>query len=444
VKRVSRLARALLSALLLAPLPSCTSEVREAAKGPNLVVIVSDDLGYAQLSYNGSTRVATPRLDSLCREGVYFTQAYVTAPTCAPSRAGLMTGRHQARYRYESLVGPVERQLDLDVGVDTREIFLPQLLREAGYATAVIGKWHLGYEDEFHPNRRGVDYFFGFLARGRYFWDDDSKGGGDILRNEDPVEGTGYLTEVFAAEAAAFIRSHRDRPFFLYFAPWNVHVPLQVPDRYIPQGGTVMDGMVKALDDSVGVVLDALRSEGLEQNTLVVFINDNGAQQYASNAPLRGGKYGLYEGGIRVPLAMRWPGGLPSGRTFDHPVIQLDILPTLLALGGGELPDDREYDGVNLLPYLSAERPAPPHESLYWRAVNMEGDVRLQAIRVGDLKLTVRPNEALGVDRVELYDLARDRSESADLSRERPDDVRRLRQALTTWQERVTNPSQYR
>jgi arylsulfatase A-like enzyme len=417
--------------------------VDEPPQQPNIVVIVSDDLGYAQLGYNGSARIATPHLDSICREGVYFTQGYASAPTCAPSRAGLMTGRYQSRFRYESLTGPISRQAEEDIGVDTREVFLPRLLQQAGYSTAVIGKWHLGYNDKYHPNNRGVDYFFGFLTKGKYFWEDETEGRGAILRNREKVEGRGYLTEVYASEAAEFIRRNKTEPFFLYYSPWNVHAPLEVPEEYVPPGGSTMDGMVKALDDSVGVLLDTLREEGLEKNTLVVFVNDNGGQRPMTNRPLRGGKRGVYEGGIRVPFAMRWPAHLRAGRTFDHPVTQLDILPTVVAQAGGELPRDREYDGVNLWPYLTGERSGPPHASLYWRHTDMEGRVLGYAVREGDLKLTVLPAEGEEPERIELYDLVRDVAEMHDLASRRPEDVRRLKESLESWEQRVGNPDQY-
>jgi arylsulfatase A-like enzyme len=439
----SILVRSVIWGVVVASAAACGTAVLDSPQRPNVVIIVGDDLGYSQLGYNGYEKVATPHLDSICREGVYFTQAYVSAPTCAPSRAGLMTGRYQARFGYESLTGPISRQISEDVGVDTREIFLPRLLQQAGYTTAVIGKWHLGYDDKYHPNNRGVDYFFGFLAKGRYFWEDDSPGRGPILRNKEELEGKGYLTEVFAAEAAEFIRRSKDEPFFLYYAPWNVHTPLTVPEHYIPAGGTTIDGMIKALDDSVGVILDALRDEALEQNTLVVFVNDNGGVRSAANRPLRGRKGGLREGGIRVPLAIRWPARLPSGRTYDHPVIQLDILPTVVARAGSELPRDREYDGVDLWAYLTGQKHERPHEALYWRHTDIDGQVLAYAVRSDDLKLTVQPAGDGGPERTELYDLAQDPGETTDLAARRPADARRLRRLIETWERRVKDPRQY-
>jgi arylsulfatase A-like enzyme len=411
------------------------SVVAGPERRPNIVVIVSDDLGYSQLGFNGYDKAATPHLDSICRRGVYFTQGYATSPLCAPSRAGLMTGRHQARYGYESQVGSVRRMTEKDTGVDTREILLPQLLKGAGYATAVVGKWHLGYNERYRPNQRGVDHFFGFLTKGRYFLDKDVRS--PILRNGQEVQGQGYLTEAFAAEAVEFIRRNKERPFFLYYAPFNVHEPHVVPAEYIPPGGQTLDGMIQALDRSVGTILEALSREGLERDTLVVFVNDNGG--YAeSNKPFRSGKETLYEGGIRVPFAMRWPGHLPEGLRYDPPVSQLDVFPTVAAAAGARLPDDREYDGVDLLPYLGGKRSGRPHDELRWRLTDMAGRIRGYALRAGNLKIVVDAQGNAGKERAELYDLAEDVGESRDLASARPEDLRKLMQALKAWEAGVT------
>ncbi|MEO1999527.1 MAG: sulfatase-like hydrolase/transferase, partial [Planctomycetaceae bacterium] len=367
--------------------------------------------------------------------GTYFSNGYVSGPVCAPTRAGLMTGRYQARINYETLTGPITRQIADDYGVDTREILLPQLLKNSGYTTAVIGKWHLGYNDKYHPNNRGVDDFFGFLAGGHdYFvWDTPATeaAGGPILRNQQKAEGTGYVTEALAREAARFIDRNRDKPFFLYYSPYNVHSPKVVPKNYLPADGDVMAGMIKALDDSMGVILDALQANGLTEKTLVVYVNDNGGT--GNNEPFRGKKGQLYEGGIRVPFAIRWPGQIPAGSVYDKPVISLDILPTVLSAVGGSLPNDRDYDGVNLLPHLSGHVAEPPHDILFWRYPR-----RGRAVRSADLKLLV---PVQGVP--ELYDLATDRSEARDIAAQHPDDVTRLRKAIDDWERIVASPDQY-
>lgn len=406
--------------------------VHAQAVRPNVVILVSDDLDYGKLGYTGYTAVATPHIDSVIRGGTFFPNGYVSGPVCAPTRAGLMTGRYQARIGYETLTGPIERQIADDYGVDTREVLLPQLLQRAGYATAVIGKWHLGYNDRYHPNQRGVDHFFGFLAGGHdYFvWDTPAvtTQGGPILRNRQKAAGEGYLTEALADEAARFIRDHQNEPFLLYYAPFNVHSPHVVPDRYLPADGDVMAGMIRALDESVGVLLAALDACQLTDNTLVVYLNDNGGTR--DNSPFRGKKGQLYEGGIRVPFAIRWPGRIPAGAAFNHPVMQLDILPTVVAAAGAMLPRDREYDGVNLLPFLTGENADRPHAELYWRYPAYG-----RAVRRGDLKLLL-PRQGQS----ELYDLAVDPGEQRDLAPERPQDVARLKAAIEDWEARVAAP----
>lgn len=305
------------------------------AQRPNIVIIVSDDLDYSTLGPSGY--VDTPHIDSIFEGGIQFSDGYVSAPVCAPARAGLMMGRYQARVGYQRTTGPIERQIAEDVGVDTREILLPQYLKEAGYVTGVFGKWHLGYNEKYRPNKRGVDYFFGFLAGAHdsYVWDTPEKGsmGGSILRNNEKAVGEGYITEAFAQEAAHFIDRNKDKPFFLYLSQLNVHTPETVPEKYIPAGGLVKDGMIRALDESIGVVLAALESAGVAKNTLVIFINDNGG--LGSNAPFRGGKGDLFEGGIRVAFAMKWPAKILARGTYTQPVTQLDILPTVVAATGG-------------------------------------------------------------------------------------------------------------
>jgi arylsulfatase A-like enzyme len=406
---------------------SARGEEASPVQRPNVVIIISDDLDYNSLS--STSYVDTPHIDSIIEAGTYFSNGYVSAAVCAPARAGLMMGRHQVRVGYQRTTGPIERQIEEDIGVDTREILLPQYLQEAGYVTGVIGKWHLGYNEKYRPNQRGVDYFFGFLAGAHdyYKWDTPETGviGGSILRNNEKVDGEGYITEAFAQEAASFIHRNSKQPFFLYYSPLNVHKPEVVPKKYIPPGGMVKDGMVKALDDSVGVILAALKSAGVMEHTLLVFINDNGGK--GNNAPFRGTKGEFFEGGIRVAFAMSWPGKIPARKIYAHPVTQLDILPTALAAAGVDLARDREYDGVNLLPYLAGQESGPPHEMLFWRSSKKN-----QAVRVGDLKLLLS-----GKRGVELYDLKRDRGEEHDLAADRPEDVKRLNDALTAWQARM-------
>jgi len=418
----------------------------EDNKKPNIVIIVADDLGYADLGCQGGREMSTPHIDSLATDGMKFTDAYVSGPVCAPTRAGLMTGRYQARFGYENLTGPVEVQIKTDLGVCTNEILLSQPMKAAGYRTAVIGKWHLGYNPKYRPNKRGFDYFFGFLPGGHdYFkWTTPPKGtrGGCIYQNEDQVEGEGYLTEKFTEEATEFIKRNRRQPFFLYLAYFNVHGPLAVPEKYckglptsMPKDRRTMVGMIHALDTGVGQVLDALRETGLERNTLVIFLGDNGGEGRScfDKGPLSGSKGTLWEGGIRVPFILRWPGRIPAGKIYSKPIIALDIFPTIVAAAGGQLPKDREIDGVNLLPYLTGAKVDSPHESLFWRYSPRGGSF---AIRKGNMKLLIHRGQP-----AMLFDLAMDIGEKHDLSKEKPQVAECLKKELMAWNAKMLKAS---
>jgi arylsulfatase A-like enzyme len=407
----------------------------EAPRKPNIVIILADDLGYADVGVQGGTEMSTPHIDSLARDGVRFTNGYVSGPVCAPARAGLLTGRYQARFGYENETEGVIVQVSTDRGVSTDEILLPQYLKEAGYETGAIGKWHLGYNQKYRPNRRGFDYFFGFLPGGHsYFEWRMPERGMRIYRNGDFVDGEGYLTEAFTREAVGFIRANRARPFFLYLAYFNVHRPLVVPEKYtrglpakLPEKRRKMIGMVQALDQGVGEVLAALRDAGLEDDTLVIFLGDNGGigRGIASNAPLARTKATLYEGGIRVPFMLRWPGRVPAGETYDAPVIALDLVPTVVTLAGGSLPSDREIDGVDILPYVTGARSGSPHEVLFWR-FGRRGESL--AVRRGDMKLLIHEGK-----RPRLFDLSADIGEKKNLAAAKPEVVVRLLEELTAW-----------
>jgi len=391
---------------------------------PNIVLIVADDLGYADLGIHGSGEIATPQIDSIARSGVRFTNAYVSAPVCAPSRAGLLTGRWQDRFGFEGNPEP-----GAGWGLPVGEKTLADRLKAAGYATAVFGKWHLGEKPEFHPNNRGFDEFFGFLSGMHSYFKANDPQWGAILRGNDPVELDKYLTLAIADESASFISRHKDKPFFLYAAFNAPHTPLEAPKNYLTRVSHITDpkrrtyaAMVQALDDGVGTILESIRQSGLEDKTVVFFISDNGgpilegaATNGSKNDPLRGGKAEVWEGGIRVPFFIRWPGHLPGGRVLDDPVISLDILPTALALAGA--PEDASLDGSNLLPWIDGKNPAPERGPFFWKFYDQ------LAVREGTTKL-VRPSAGKNL---ELYDLKADISESQDLAateKERASDLK--------------------
>ncbi|MHC4123050.1 MAG: sulfatase-like hydrolase/transferase [Planctomycetota bacterium] len=415
---------------------------------PNIVIILSDDLGYAELSCQGAKDLTTPNIDSLARDGIRCTDAYSSGPVCAPTRAGLMTGRYQNRFGYQTLTGSVQRQIEEDLGVPVSEIFFSQIIQKAGYKTAMIGKWHLGHNEKYRPYKRGFDEFFGFLPGGHdYFeWDCDihPTASGLIYRNEEPQKqppkGEGYLTDVFSDEAVSFIERNHSRPFLLYLAYNAVHTPLQVPEKYtrnlpdnLSEKRKKMIGMTHAMDAGIGRVLDALRKKGIEKNTLVIFFNDNGGvagMAGVSNAPLSGSKVQLKEGGIRVAFMLRWPGKINAGKIYDKPIISLDVFPMVVAAAQQQLPEDRKIDGINLLPYFRGEKKGSPHEYLFFRHV---GDY---AVRKGNFKLYISKKDK----NPRLFNLHEDIAEKNDLSDKFPEVVKKLKDALIEWESEMTPP----
>ncbi len=452
-----------------------------AAERPNIVLLVADDLGYGELGCQGNPQIPTPHVDSLANGGVRFTQGYVTASYCSASRAGLMTGRYQTRFGYE--FNPIgHHNEDLRAGLPLNEVTLAEYLRDSGYATALIGKWHLGGHAKFHPFRHGFDEFFGFTHEGHYFvpppyrgvttmlrrkalpsgatrW--QSKNGrlvysthmghnepaydanNPIVRGGQPVEENQYLTDALTREAVDFIGRRKKQPFFLYLAYNAVHSPLQGADAYMKRCEHIEDihrrvfaAMLTNLDDSVGAVMDKLRAEGLEENTLIFFISDNGGptrELTSSNAPLRGGKGDVYEGGIRVPFLARWKSRLPAGEEYTQPVISLDVYATAAAVAADKRPQPSNIDGVDLLPFLLGQSKGRPHDSLFWR-LN-----RRTALRQGDWKLLRNPR-GKQQDQWQLYNLAADASESTDLARSHPDVRQRLEQGWTELNDQMIPP----
>jgi len=412
--------------------------VAAAPHRTNVVVIVADDLGYADVGFHGCRDIPTPRLDGLAAGGVRCTAGYVSGPYCSPTRAGLLTGRYQQRFGHEFNPGPpspASRGLGLPVGERT----LPEVLRGAGFATGLVGKWHLGHAPQFVPQARGFDEFFGFLGGAHPYLPAAAERGPNALRRGgDPVAEEEYLTRAFAREAEAFIDRHRDGPFFLLLAFNAVHSPLEAPadegDRFAaigPPRRRTYAAMLAELDAAVGRVLDALDRAGVADDTLVVFFSDNGGPNGAArNGDLRGFKASTWEGGIRVPFVIRWPGRVQAGTTFDRPVIQLDLFPTVLAATGVAPPPEVSLDGVDLLPALSGQTATPPHERLYWRFGKQ------WAIREGDWKLV----SGRGAEAPILVDLAHDPGETTDLSDREPAVRRALEEAWRRWDEGLEAP----
>lgn len=398
---------------------------------PNIVLIVSDDQGYADSScYGHPEEVDTPNIDRLAAEGVRLTNGYASAYVCAPTRAGLLTGRYQQRFGFYAAG-------DSRTGLPLSEVTVADLLKKQGYATTVIGKWHVGIEPEYHPLKRGFDEFYGFLGHGAhdYFKLQITDEYNSIYRNDKRINDTGYLTDNLGREAVSFIERHQNQPFFLYL-PFNaVHWPLQALQKYIKRFNTgdenrdIYLAMLTSMDEAIGKVLDALRRTGTDDNTLLIFFSDNGGarKNFANNGALRDFKQSVYEGGIRVPFIVRWPGKLPKGTICDEPVISLDVLPTVCAAAGAKLPDDRLYDGKDLLPALRGQTKKPLHKALFW-----DDGVKQWAVREGKWKLLFNREGSL-----ELYDLEGDISEKNNLAKQNPEIVKHLQQTYTDWKNQM-------
>lgn len=454
----------------------------EAAARPNVVLLIADDLGYGELGCQGNPEIPTPHIDSLADNGVRFTNGYVTAPYCSASRAGLMTGRIQSRFGYE--FNPIgHHNEDPDVGLPASEATLAQRLHVAGYATGLMGKWHLGGHAAYHPLRRGFDEFFGFLHEGHYYLPppyasattmlrrrtlpDGGQGrwtrpdgrlvlsthmGHDepaydannpIIRGGQPVTEQEYLTDALTRESIDFVNRNRSQPFFLCVAYNAVHSPLQAMDHEVQHFAHIEDvqrrifaAMLSSLDNSVGQILTTLRTHNLEENTLVFFLSDNGGptrELTSSNAPLRGGKGDVYEGGIRVPFLMQWKKTLPAGQVFDAPVLSLDVFATAVAVAKATSKNSAPLDGIDLIPFLKAERQDRPHEVLFWRLNSRT------AIRVGDWKL-LRNSRSNQNNAWELYDLARDVAESNNLAATEQDKLMELTRTWKQWNGQMRPP----
>jgi arylsulfatase A-like enzyme len=426
--------------LFVAGLIVCSLRVATAASArkPNILVIISDDHGYAEIGVQGCRDVPTPRIDSLAKNGVRFTNGYVSCPVCSPTRAGLLTGRYQQRFGHEFNPGPA-LTADAEFGLSLKETTLAERLKSLGYATGMVGKWHLGYKPEFNPTKRGFDEFFGFLGGGHPYLGERRGDGNPVMRGTMPVEEKEYLTDAFGREAVAFIEKHKSEPFFLYLAFNAVHNPLEASDKYLKRFESLQGkrrtfaAMLSAMDDNVGRVLDKLRELKLEEDTLIFFVADNGGptpNTTSRNDPLRGAKGQVYEGGIRVPFIVQWKGQLPAGKVYEQPVIALDIHPTAVAVAGGKLAPEWKLDGVNLLPYLKGERTDAPHRALFWRFGEQH------AIRQGDWKLL----KVRGAAKPELYNLAEDMSEKNDLAEKHPDRVKQLTDAYNAWNAQLQEP----
>jgi arylsulfatase A-like enzyme len=461
-----------------------------SAKKPNIIVLVADDLGKTDLPVYGNQIVDAPNITALSQEGALFNEAYVTAPICSPSRAGLLTGRYQQRFGYE--LQPVNRYLsnrlmkwaanhlrDLrelefidyeqvpdqesiaQQGLPVQEITIADLLKKNGYQTGIIGKWHQGFSQQFLPLQRGFDYHYGFYEAFSYFddtsktinvhhpgvmdlhiWEAGNSGPAAKRRNNELIKVEEFYTDALAEEATQFIEKNKDKPFFLY-VPFNApHTPFQATqkdvDQYAAKGvkdlnKAVYYSLITGMDQAVGDINRKVKELNLEENTLIIFLSDNGGATYThatDNAPLRGGKMSLYEGGINVPFLLKWKGKVSPGTVVDAPVTSLDIFATAAAVSASALPKDRPYDGVDLVSYLTAKPASAPHPALYWRSGNNK------AIRKGDWKLVINDTDHITA----LFDLKNDKSEKYNLASSNAAKVIELKKELAAWERGLIKP----
>lgn len=438
---------------------------------PNVIVIMVDDMGYNDVGFNGCQDIPTPNIDRIATNGIKFTNGYTSYSVCGPSRAGFITGRYQQRFGFER--NPQYRADDPNMGLPKTEKTIAEQLKTVGYTSGVIGKWHLGTHISNHPLNRGFDEFFGHLGGGHNYFPEnlvikDSYFTGDevlipsedgtgkprkasaeiasyrtwILRNHEPVKTSKYLTEEFSDEAVEFVERNKKEPFFLYLSYNAPHSPLQATQKYLDRFPNIENkkrktyaAMVSAVDDGVGQVLDKLKELKLEENTIVVFLSDNGGPETkngSDNGILREGKSSIYEGGFRVPFAIQWKGVLKSS-VYDFPVASLDILGTIAGLANVEIDKEKPLDGVNLIPYLQGTKKGAPHQNIYLRKFDQD----LHTVRDGDLKLIVKWKGS----KKELYNLKNDIGEKNDLANQYPEEVDRLHKILSEWESELIDPT---
>ena len=417
---------------------------------PNIVLIITDDVGYGDFGAYGAPDIKTPNVDALAKAGTRFTDFYSNGATCTPTRAGLISGRYQQRFALERPLSSATSP-DAALGLPVTGRSLPQLLRNGGYATGLIGKWHLGYQKENSPLAHGFQSFFGFKSGYiDYYQHTDGSGQPDLFENDSPVRVEGYSTDLITRQAIKFIEDHARTPFFLDVAYNAAHWPYQDPDRpstAIDRARHIMPydehtntraeyaKILERADQGVGQILAALDRQGLASNTLVIFTNDNGGEWLSRNLPFFNRKNSVYEGGIRVPAVMRWPGHVPAGAVTKQVGITMDLTATILAVAGAAVPADAKLEGMDLLP-LIAKGAKPVSRQLFWRVTGSGANER--AVRDGDWKLLIDNGRFM------LFDLSKDAGERNELAASNTALVRRLRQAILEWEKDVDSEAKAR
>lgn len=433
---------------------ACAGDSAVLARPPNIVLILADDMGYGDLGCFGCPDIRTPNIDSLARQGMRLTSFYANGPECTPTRTGLMTGRYQQRVgglecalgignvgRYDDAIRLANQH---ELGLPVERSVLARSLKEAGYATAICGKWHLGYEQKFLPLKHGFEYAFGPLGGAVDYFRHHEPGGGEetmLYRNDQPLNRDGYMTDLIADEACAFLKRVK-QPFFLY-VPFNApHSPFQGPkDGSQPAitGENMNRGsrgkyveMVEYLDACVGRIFKTLEEVKVNENTLVIFTSDNGGPQHSRNEPFSGRKGTTYEGGIRVPCILRWQGELAAGGESQQAGITMDLTASILNLAGAEPLADQPLDGMDIVEHVRQKKADVPR-TLFWR--QRRGENTWRGVRDGNLKLV---SQQTGKKREEwLFDLESDIAEKSDLAAARPREIKRMQDLLSKWEEEV-------
>ena len=411
---------------------SCTV----SAKPPNILIFLADDLGWADLGFQGSSDIRTPHIDRLAANSIRFTDGHVTASVCSPSRAGLLTGRYQQRFGHEANSPPP------DQGMDLKQQTMGGALKNCGYRTGLVGKWHLGNADRFYPTERGFDSFYGLREGSRsYFFNPDREDKPSstkrIEKNGETVPFDGYLTDVFGEQAIEFLQHDSEQPFFLYLSFTAPHGPMHATEEDLKRFKNITDkkrrtyaAMIWAMDRAIGNVLDALDQSGQADNTIVWFLSDNGGAtgNGSINLPLAGHKGIKFEGGIRVPFLMRWPERFSTGKVYDGLVSSMDIFATSLAAAGGNV-SDAHLDGVDLVPFLTGKETGPPHQQLFWHKL------WFSAMRDDIWKLIYVKDYGYA-----LYNMSTDPEEKHNIATKHTERVESMKNQMNTWKAAMEQP----
>ena len=413
---------------------------KTSSQQPHIIYIMTDDMGYADLSCYGGKKITTPNIDRLAAEGIKFLQAYAAAPVCTPTRVAFMTGRYPARtpVGLKEPLTPIPK--DSSVGLSNKYPSIAKMVKSAGYNTALVGKWHLGFLPEYSPGKNGFDYFFGIHSGAADFI--SHKGDGrrhDLYENEKPVYPTGYLTDLFTRKAVDFIKQPHNNPFFLALTYTAPHWPWQGPNDLayedsvdFRKGGSpaIYAAMMKNLDDGIGQIMQALDEEKLSENTIIIFTNDNGGERYSDNGEFAHGKMSLWEGGTRVPAIVRWPGKIKAGSSTQQPAITMDWTATILAAAGAKPHAGFPLDGIDLMP-ICTDNQQEIERTFYWRTFQR---AKQKAIRQGNWKYLQVENEEY------LFDLMADPREKNNLKLTHTEIFNRLKNEFANWEKEVLTP----